>query len=339
MKMEIEVLVIIDNKSSSLCRDKKGLISFINAHSKISVKSNKFYFEDDGIQQDINLLIRCGSMIKGERFFDLKLSDNESKEEVLKIAHRKITSIMSSIDNNNTTVIELWNDLTKNYAEKAYTKINDIENLMRKFIIKFMCVFYGRNWLDKKLVEEIKKKGDKLSRYQNLNHRVYDADFIELTDILLFKEYSDVSIDKLSKLIRENKDSIKTSELIQFTKRSNWNRFFNKFVEIEEEKLKKNWNKMYEFRNKVAHNRGLSKPEFEELIKLYEELKLDLSLALEAVEAIVLTSSQSDRITKLLENSFKKENSWEGILVTLGILFNPIEFSKYLEENESEIDE
>ena len=83
------------------------------------------------------------------------------------------------------------------------------------------------------------------------NGLLYRLDFIELSDFL-FKEYplkSDLS--ELKKYIKEKRD-IPFSLAENFVPKSNWDRYFKDIVSVEGAHLKKQWEKLYELRCKIA---------------------------------------------------------------------------------------
>ena len=54
---------------------------------------------------------------------------------------------------------------------------------------------------------------------------------------------------------------------------SNWERYFSTIISYDSNKLIKDWEKLYDVRNKIAHNRTLGKKEYEDFVKIFEEAK------------------------------------------------------------------
>ncbi len=69
-------------------------------------------------------------------------------------------------------------------------------------------------------------------------------------------------------------DDLDLDDLKAFVCRSNWERYFDeKIVSYPAEKLTQQWERLYELRCKIAHNRSFNKVDFDDIVKIAEELR------------------------------------------------------------------
>lgn len=99
-------------------------------------------------------------------------------------------------------------------------------------------------------------------------------------------------MDKIKNAI--SKEDLDFNELKASVPTSNWERYFSwPLVECDSDYLKNRWEKIYDIRCKVAHNKLIKRNEVEELLKISTEVKEKLQSAIDNLDKINI--SQSDR--------------------------------------------
>jgi len=139
----------------------------------------------------------------------------------------KIKQISTRINPESTVVNTLWDDVGRSYAYQAYPLINEVENLMRKLISKFMLINVGMNWSKESMHPDLFKKIENYEEEDlNLND-LYKLDFIHLSQVL-FQKKRDISLDELDRVLSKTKFSAKDQEkILKYVPVSNWEKHFS----------------------------------------------------------------------------------------------------------------
>lgn len=299
-----EYLIIICKESSdgfySLCKNVKRFEEFITTNSNITInncsfvqKSNKFEYS-----------LRSGE-VKGkeQRFFYIKVyCTNEDRLENYKELLRELRSIFHT---KNMIFETLRDDLSFLYAQKAYSLIYKIENLMRKFITYFMITTIGTNWVEETSPEKVKTALVRSKRKEYID-TLQQLDFIHLGQFL-FNTYQEDDISNLFKKIRNISDSdkIDIKEIKAYIPLSNWEKYFNNAIDCSDDYLNERWNKIYDLRNKVAHTSHFSEDDYNKIKSLIFEVMEKLENAFEKIDSITLLQEDKDNITTTLEENVK----------------------------------
>jgi uncharacterized protein YutE (UPF0331/DUF86 family) len=197
----------------------------------------------------------------------------------------------------------LWDDLSSELANKAYPVIHEIENMMRKLITKFMLTTIGLAWtkdaVPKEVSESIKTK--KSNTPQNY---LYEADFIQLSNFL-FKEYSTANSRKLVEKLGAVTDinELELTELKELVPQSNWERYFAPIVDCKSEYLQTRWEKLYELRCIVAHNKFLGADDYDEICRVTKEVKDKLTQAIENLDKVHVSEDQKEDVAENIASS------------------------------------
>nr|WP_262908843.1 HEPN domain-containing protein [Chryseobacterium turcicum] len=195
----------------------------------------------------------------------------------------------------------IWDDISNYYSTKAYPEINKIENLLRKLITYFMISNFGQEWTEESIPLEVKNS---IKNNRDKNNFLHNTDFIQLADYL-FKPYSSKNVEILLRDIKKDSFNEDKKYLEQFVSKSNWERYFNNYVNCEDGFLLKNWTKLYELRCLVAHNSFINKNEFDEIISIIENLKGKFIDAISAIDDIIIPN---DEKVTVIENVVSLKN-------------------------------
>jgi hypothetical protein len=192
----------------------------------------------------------------------------------------------------------LWDEMASKLCENSYPKIHHTENLLRKLIAKFMLANIGVRWTKEAIPNEVEesiktKKSDRSDNY------LHDLDFIQLSN-LLFKEYSTGDIRKITENISEASaiSDLDIRELKELVPQSNWQRYFSPIVECDSGYLKKRWDRLYELRCKVAHNRFITLDESNEIELITCEVDEKINKAIEGLGQVEVSDEQKEEVAE-----------------------------------------
>jgi hypothetical protein len=169
--LKIDGLITISGQKISYKRTIKGK----------EVVSVKFWVDTDKVKN------------KQERYFLLALEcqDESYINEFAELCER-IRNIAQRISPGQTTINTIWDDVGRIYAEKSYPLVNEVENLMRKLITKFMLITVGMDWSKDAIHPELFKKIEKFDEDEPYISDLYKLDFIHLKRCFLKKRETSV---------------------------------------------------------------------------------------------------------------------------------------------------
>ncbi|EJR54320.1 hypothetical protein IIM_02049 [Bacillus cereus VD107] len=289
--LRVEYLIIIDTKNE-FCTNKVSFNNFLMSNSDISIENEILKYKKIHVKYRLhtNRLEK-----EAQRFFHLEFQFNdilkiEEFEELLRV----VRDLLHKTGNKPQI---LWDDISFYYSNQSYPVIYEVENLMRKLITKFMLTNVGLGWVKENVPNEV-KESVKESKEETPDY-LYKTDFIQL-DNFLFNEYSPLPSKNLLCKLRDIKDlsELTLEELKSFVPKSNWEKYFSQLVECESGYLRKRWERLYKLRNKVAHNRGLTRNDYNEVIKLAEEVSGTLQRAIDSLDKISLSELDKEQVTE-----------------------------------------
>lgn len=279
----------------------------------------KYLGEEKDNVLEVALGIRFGeNPSEDERYFYIEINCEDEKE-IDKFAELsdKIKSNLKKIDFESVRINTLWDDIGRHYAMQAYPLINEIENLMRKLISQFMLINVGMEWTNIAIHDDLKEKIQKKNEsIEPLIDDLHKTDFIHLSDVL-FKKYRTLDTEELNRILSgaESKSQIDFNEIKGFILKSNWERHFSNKVDSQEENLKKKWKMLYGLRNKVAHNRFLTKTDYKQILGLVNALKPIINSSLDKLEEIKLKEEEKESVI----SSYSSSSSFDSFNVILDV--------------------
>lgn len=182
----------------------------------------------------------------------------------------------------------LTDDISKEMCGQLYPKINQVENLLRKYLTTFFATRLGPKWWGNIAVDDFNKKVRDRKNNETffskhiingkdehlVDTRSFLIDFRDLGEIIyrvsagnlnsadITKQIEDLDegdIETLAKAVVTLKNDVKT----------NIKKFFPEFGKID---FQSKWEFLYHVRNKVAHNSLISKTEFDEAMVYLTEI-------------------------------------------------------------------
>lgn len=232
-----------------------------------------------------------------ERYFIIALENtNEELVDEFSEVGNKIKELSSRINPNSTIVNILWDDVGRHYAYKAYPLINDVENVMRKLISKFMLINVGMDWSKETIHPDLVSKIERFEEKDSYLNDLFKLDFIHLSDVL-FKKKRDINLDELDKVLANtNFDESDRIKILKYFPTSNWEKYFSELIGEKSHDLEDKWERLYKLRNKVAHNRFLTRADFGQIKSLTAKVKETLIIAMNKLGEIDLNEEDRNQI-------------------------------------------
>ncbi|HCI5972260.1 TPA: hypothetical protein NPN81_001673, partial [Klebsiella quasipneumoniae subsp. similipneumoniae] len=308
--VKLEFLILVKN-NDTFCNSKKSFIEFLGVDSLISINGQNLSYKKSNNSKPlitVKFSVETNNIPSNkERYFVITLENNDEAlvDEFSEVGD-KIKEISRRINPESTIINVLWDDVGRYYANKAYPLINEVENVMRKLIGKFMLINVGMDWsretINTNLAEKIKKfDGD--DRYLNDLHKL---DFIHLSEVL-FKNKRDITLEELDRIISKQKiDESDIAKIKKYIPTSNWEKYFSSLIETKSGELEEKWERLYKLRNKVAHNIFISKQDFCQMKRLAGDVKSVLDAATSKLNEISLEEEERNQII----HSYKSNNAY-----------------------------
>lgn len=301
MEYKIEYLIILKS-NGSFCNDISSFNNLLSVNSLIKIEDENIIYNQKKFQYfNVTNIVKE----KNQHYFKLCIistndDDIEDFQNLLKIIREVIYKADAHIN-------ILWDDISNYYSIKAYPEINKIENLLRKLITTFMLINLGLDWSKEATPSEVKTQNKRGATKESPNANfLHDTDFIQLADFL-FKPYSNKDIHILFKELKKVKsiEELDLTNLKEFIPRSNWDRYFKIYVDCEDEYLNKNWNKLYDYRCKVAHNSFVSKSDYFDIEIIVNDLEEKFVKAIDNIDTVIVPQSEK---SGLIENVLSNHN-------------------------------
>ncbi|VEI73691.1 Uncharacterised protein [Serratia fonticola] len=313
--MKLEFLVLIKN-DDSFCNSKKAFIDFLKVDSSISITGQKLTFKKNQKTKNpisVNFRVETKTIpSNAERYFLVLLENkNESLVDEFSEVGDKIKEICKRINPSSIVINVLWDDIGRHYAYQAYPLINDVENVMRKLISKFMLINVGMEWSKETIHPELAKKIKDYDEDDVYLNDLYKLDFINLSD-MLFKKKRDISLDDLDRVLANTTFKEEdTNKILKFLPRSNWEKFFSNIIGVKAQSLEEKWKLLYKLRNKVAHNRSLTKEDLEKIKGLTNSVNQILKGAIDKLGEIDVGEEERESIILSFNYKYSQKFKFE----------------------------
>ena len=203
--------------------------------------------------------------------------------ETLKFAHLRI----------------LKDDISAEIANQLYPKINSVENLLRRYLIKFFFQRVGMNWWEvtatPKMIDKVKNRQRNRSNQFSyfINSDIEFADFDDL-GLLIYKQSTGFNDPER---VLEMLDQVSTVEELNELKgnlQGNYTKYFKTF--FRDKNFEKLWKDMSKIRNKVAHQATFFHSELKKGKDLSAELTRIITEAEKHIDEIVLSLKEKQAI-------------------------------------------
>lgn len=289
--MRVEYLILIDSKES-YCKSVNSLNNLLQAYDEIKIDGDSISYCGNAFHYEVSFE-EIGK--EHQRYFHIRVTNSDtSTTQEFRTLLKSLRTILTKIGGRPPEIV--WDEIGSQLCVDAYPLVHQTENLLRKLITKFMLASVGIGWTKEAIPREVVEsvKGNTSETNQNYLH---ELDFIQLSN-LLFKDYTSGDTRKIIKKIEEAEaiNEIDLAELKELVPNSNWERYFSPIVDCDSNYLKKRWDRLYELRCKVAHNRFITPEEFEEIRILTSDVDGKLQQALDNLDKIEVSDEQKEEV-------------------------------------------
>lgn len=179
---------------------------------------------------------------------------------------------------------------------------------MRKLIFLFMLKTIGKDWINIAIPKEVRsalqKNAKRDEKTDLLRDALYHANFDDLAP-LIFKPYSTYKNEsEIFQKLEKVKKIEELEEIIELKPKSNWERYFSEIKNFET--LKKNWEKLYEYRNMIAHNRLINETDAAQIKKLTDETIEIIERALDEVENVEISEDEKRELFEFTDDALNR---------------------------------
>ncbi|WP_339477508.1 hypothetical protein [Pseudomonas sp. RL_5y_Pfl2_69] len=298
--MKIELLILISG-DDTFCNTAKSFSDFLKIDSLITIAQKKISYrrsthDPDLVSAELNIQTNKVKSINERFFLVIVECENASLIDEFSELIDRLRSIAERISPGKCTINTLWDDVGSTYAKRAYPLINEIENLMRRLIARFMLITVGMKWSKDAMHPELFSQIENFEEEDPYTDDLQKLDFIQLSDVL-FKKKRDISLDDLDRILLITKFTQEDNEkILKYIPKSNWEKYFSSIIEEKDTSLAKKWELLYRLRNKVAHNRSIKKNEYETIKGLTSSIKEIISKATEKLSEININEEDREQI-------------------------------------------
>ena len=204
----------------------------------------------------------------------------------------------------------LQDDISSEIANQLYPKINAVENLLRRYLIKFFFQRVGMSWWEvtatPKMIDKVKARQRNRSNQFSyfINSDIEFADFDDL-GLLIYKQST--GFNEPEKVL-ERLTHIETIEELQELKSNlegNYTKYFKTF--FRDKNFERLWKEMSKIRNKVAHQATFFHSELRKGIELSAELTSIIKDAENHIDEIVLSLKEKQAIHQAAAEVVREE--------------------------------
>lgn len=212
--------------------------------------------------------------------------------------------------------VRILNDEISAYiATQIYPSLNKLENLLRRYIVKFFTTKIGLNWWEIAVTKEVRDKASFSQNQKNekiftyINADVSWTHFNEIGEIIYQQK---TAFSKVEDIVNRIESATSIDEL-KAEIQGNHAKYFKKYFERTD--FEKKWKRCYEIRNKVAHNNLFQQQDLNDANDLIESLIKIINDADEKIDEVVFSIAEKEAI-KIATEKAELDNSQSTIMET-----------------------
>ncbi len=309
----MKMIYMLVKAKDDFCQNVQQLKNLLTSNCRITFSEETLEIEKRKLSYRISVNEVEAS---NETVFRIEVTAKQPKDEDKVTALEKFDELMNRVaqkiaDLNINTV---WDNISLYYGKKLYPEISEVEALLREIIYLFMINNVGSEWFNTRTSNRFKAELNKIAQKNNytecpkIDSLIY-ADFITL-GTFFFEKYAlkTESVQLFEKLKnKENYTEENMAKIIeQFEPKSNWDRYFSDKISVDN--LIEKWNKLYNYRNRVAHTKKLTKFDYTDAKKIIDELRAKFSECLAHMDEVEMTEEQSDAVEEVAQKTLNIGN-------------------------------
>ncbi|PSF34224.1 hypothetical protein C7H19_19030 [Aphanothece hegewaldii CCALA 016] len=324
-------------KFEVLCIDQNGKVEFSKEDKFISALAYNEQLWDGQPQKKDNYFLDEAKNVKwyiqqldttslvSDLFSSAFILTVEGDLNSLEPLRLKLLNDLRKIGFNHLRILN--DEVSKEIAVKIYPFLNEVENLLRRYVVKFFTTKIGLNWWDITVPNTVKDKAkiridneETFTKSKIINANVELIDFNELGEIICQQKTAFGKIEDIIQRVNQASSLEELKSEIQ----GNYSKYFKDY--FERQYFEKKWKRCFEIRNKVAHNYLFTQKDLDDTLELCKELKIIINNADEKIDKVVFNIAEKESIKIAIEvaeanqskihfneiNESKKENNFNG---------------------------
>lgn len=306
-----EILTLVSSGSSTI-KSESNLAFSLMSNGEIWTNpelrnNNKIYDGTIGITLGINQISQEEEQdynIKDT--FIIKLKGSFEKVELIRV------KLLKHLTNNgfDHTYI-LTDEVSSKIATEIYPKINTIENLLRKYIMKFFITKLGPSWWNVTADSEMKKKVTQRKNNEPLfskyiDNRAFLIDFNELGKLVHSQSSGFISREDIVNKVLDLEESEEAIKKLKIELESNYTKFFKE--NFKSNNFQQKWEDLEKLRHKVAHNNLFSMEDLNQSEILTNELLEIINKANNSIENVQFNLDEKDLLKENITSSLETYN-------------------------------
>ncbi|MCT4562375.1 MAG: HEPN domain-containing protein [Crocinitomicaceae bacterium] len=273
----------------------------------------------DNIIHDEDLKITLGiSEISQEEEKDFNIKNTliiklKGEFEVVEQIRLKFLKHLDSVGFDQTYV--LTDEVSSRIACEIYPKVNNVENALRKYLMKFFITKLGPSWWNVTADSEMKKKVNTRKNNEQvfanyIDNRAFLIDFGELGKIVHSQSSGFISREDIVSKVLELDETEEAIKKLKTELESNYTKFFKDTFKTNN--FQQKWEELEKLRHKVAHNNLFTKFDLDRAEELTISLSEIINTANESIDTIQFNLDEKDI---LKENITQNLETYEVITV------------------------
>lgn len=202
----------------------------------------------------------------------------------------------------------LRDDVSTEISNKIYPLINKVENLLRRYLIKFFTQKIGVDWWNDTAPKPLKEKINSRKGNEKIFSQFVDTDvtLIDFDDLgeLIYKQTSGFNTQEniINKIMETS--SLEALDSLKQELQGNYTKYFK--VAFQDNQFDKKWKTLFEIRNKVAHNNLFVSDDLKNAEQLANDLSKIVNEAESKIEEFKFSVEEQEAIRQVTIDSVKQ---------------------------------
>lgn len=200
----------------------------------------------------------------------------------------------------------LTDEVSSKIACEIYPKVNETENLLRKYLMKFFVTKLGPSWWNVTADSEMNKKvsqrkNNELFFSNYIDNRAYLIDFGELGKIVHSQSSGFISREDIVSKVLELDETSEAIIKLKTELESNYTKFFKDTFKTNN--FQQKWEELEKLRHKVAHNNLFTKNDLDRADDLTISLLEIIKKANESIDTIQFNIEEKDLLKENISSN------------------------------------